>query len=104
MKTYQFDEALNAINETNKEHIDILYFYQNIKTELCQDKLSDTRILELFEISQKDYFDSISQLISCLSEFNNHLITDIEAINIQEFEDYAKGWSPYKKISVDFED
>lgn len=100
MKTYQFDEALNAINETNNEHLNILCFYQTLKTELCQDRLSDTRILEFYELSNKPYFANNKELITCLSKFNNHKVVDLESINLKDFENFAKQWTPYEKVTV----
>lgn len=100
MKTYQFEEALNAINEANSEHLTILCFYQKIKVVLCQNKLSDTRILELFELSKEPYFNNSGDFVSCLSKFNNGRIVDLETINLKELEKYAKQWSPYQKVNV----
>ena len=100
MKTYQFEDALSAINESNIEHLNILYFYQKIKTQLNQTKLSDSRILELYELSQKSYFGNSSDIIVCLSKFNNHKVVDLETIDLEKFKKFAKVWTPYEKVDV----
>ena len=104
MKTYQFDDALNAINEVNNEHLNILYFYQHIKKHLNQEKLSDERILDLYKLSQKSYFSNTNDIVVCLSKFNKHRVVNLEDINLIEFEEFAQEWTPYEKVDLIIDD